>query len=74
MRTLRILAVLAVVPLLPLLADEKADFLALGKEQYAACMTCHGPDGKGMKAGDVWLAPSLYDRPISRPTTPAPRH
>ncbi len=35
--------------------------LELGAQQYAACATCHGTDGKGMKAGDLVMAPSLHE-------------
>ena len=33
--------------------------MALGKTSYATCAACHGPDGKGMKAGPMVMAPSL---------------
>jgi len=61
MRILRCIAPVFLISLATAVADEKAELLAIGRQQYAACMTCHGPDGKGMKVGDVWLAPSLAD-------------
>lgn len=30
-----------------------------GKKAYATCAACHGPDGKGLKAGAALMAPSL---------------
>ena len=33
--------------------------MALGKSSYAMCAACHGPDGKGLKAGPALMAPSL---------------
>jgi mono/diheme cytochrome c family protein len=53
-----------------LLEKEKADSLqgALtasakqGRQIYETlCTTCHGPDGKGVKAGDKFLAPAFMD-------------
>ncbi len=53
-----------------LLAQEKSDSLqgALtesakqGRQIYETlCTTCHGPDGKGVKAGDKFLAPAFMD-------------
>jgi len=35
------------------------EFLALGKTTYATCAACHGPDGQGLKAGPLLMAPSL---------------
>ena len=35
--------------------------LELGKTTYQSCVACHGADGKGMKAGDLLMAPSLHD-------------
>ncbi len=35
--------------------------LELGKATFQACVACHGPDGKGIKAGDLLMAPSLHD-------------
>jgi mono/diheme cytochrome c family protein len=39
--------------------DDKV--LELGKITFQSCVACHGPDGKGMKAGDLQMAPSLHD-------------
>ncbi|MEM9017353.1 MAG: cytochrome c [Verrucomicrobiota bacterium] len=33
--------------------------MALGKTAYATCAACHGPDGQGLKAGPMLMAPSL---------------
>lgn len=33
--------------------------MALGKTSYATCAACHGPDGTGLKAGPMLMAPSL---------------
>ena len=33
--------------------------MALGKASYAMCAACHGPDGKGLQAGPLLMAPSL---------------
>ncbi len=33
--------------------------MALGKQSYMTCQACHGPDGKGLKAGPMLMAPSL---------------
>ncbi|MDF1860879.1 MAG: PA14 domain-containing protein [Verrucomicrobiales bacterium] len=35
--------------------------LDLGKITFQSCVACHGPDGKGIKAGDLQMAPSLHD-------------
>ncbi|MDF1741092.1 MAG: PA14 domain-containing protein [Verrucomicrobiales bacterium] len=39
--------------------DDKV--MELGKATFQTCVACHGPDGKGIKAGDLLMAPSLYD-------------
>jgi cytochrome c553 len=39
--------------------DDKA--LALGRTTYQLCVACHGPDGKGMKAGPLVMAPALQE-------------
>lgn len=39
--------------------DDKV--MELGKATFQACVACHGPDGKGIKAGDLLMAPSLHD-------------
>ena len=40
----------------------KADkVLDLGKTTFQSCVACHGADGKGMKAGDLLMAPSLHE-------------
>ncbi|MEM7602400.1 MAG: c-type cytochrome [Verrucomicrobiota bacterium] len=38
--------------------DDKT--LELGKLTFQSCVACHGPDGKGVKAGDLEMAPSLH--------------
>lgn len=35
------------------------EVMALGKQSYMLCAACHGPDGKGLKAGPALMAPSL---------------
>ncbi|MDF1810716.1 MAG: PA14 domain-containing protein [Verrucomicrobiales bacterium] len=35
--------------------------MELGKQTFASCSLCHGADGKGAKAGDILMAPSLHD-------------
>lgn len=41
-------------------AQEKQDkILELGQQTYQSCVACHGPDGKGVKAGELTMAPSL---------------
>ena len=34
--------------------------MELGKVAYATCAACHGPDGAGLKAGPMLMAPSLH--------------
>ena len=33
--------------------------MELGKASYMTCAACHGPDGQGLKAGPMLMAPSL---------------
>ncbi len=33
--------------------------LELGQQTYQSCVACHGPDGKGVKAGELIMAPPL---------------
>lgn len=33
--------------------------MQLGQTNYATCAACHGPDGKGLKAGPALMAPPL---------------
>jgi mono/diheme cytochrome c family protein len=33
--------------------------MELGKMNFATCMACHGPDGKGLKAGPMVMAPTM---------------
>lgn len=35
------------------------ELMEIGKSSYATCAACHGPDGKGLKAGPMLMAPSL---------------
>ena len=42
--------------------DAAAD---LGKTTFMVCMACHGPDGKGMPAGDKTMAPTLVGSKIA---------
>ncbi|MCB1206927.1 MAG: c-type cytochrome [Verrucomicrobiae bacterium] len=39
--------------------DDK--ILELGRLTYQSCVACHGPDGKGVRAGDLQMAPSLHE-------------
>lgn len=39
--------------------DDK--ILELGRLTYQTCVACHGPDGKGVRAGDLMMAPSLHE-------------
>jgi len=39
--------------------DDK--ILELGRLTYQTCVACHGPDGKGVRAGDLLMAPSLHE-------------
>ncbi|MFD2255471.1 c-type cytochrome [Luteolibacter algae] len=39
--------------------DEKV--LQFGRETFTSCSLCHGADGRGGKAGDIVMAPSLHD-------------
>jgi len=57
---MRFLPALLVFSLLPAGAqDDKV--LELGRLTYQTCVACHGPDGKGIKAGDLLMAPSLHE-------------
>ncbi len=48
------------LPLVLLAAPASAqDSVDLGLQTYQSCILCHGPDGKGMKAGDLVMGPSL---------------
>ena len=53
------LATLTLVPAATGWADDAA-VLAQGQQLYATCTTCHGADGKGMKIGELAIAPSLH--------------
>ena len=33
--------------------------MELGQQTFQMCVACHGPDGKGMKAGELTMGPSL---------------
>lgn len=43
------------------LAAQDDKILELGQATYQSCVACHGPDGKGMRAGDLLMAPSLHE-------------
>ncbi|MAS94302.1 MAG: hypothetical protein CMO55_13980 [Verrucomicrobiales bacterium] len=43
----------------PVLSQDDA-VMKLGQQTYQLCVACHGPDGKGIKAGDLSMAPSLH--------------
>lgn len=40
-------------------AGMKADLMKIGQANFAVCMACHGPDGKGLKAGPSLMAPTF---------------
>ncbi len=45
-----------------LVAQAQSDkILELGKTTFVSCVACHGSDGKGIKAGDLLMAPSLHE-------------
>lgn len=59
-------------------AAPDAEVLALGKKIHdlgtdkgGACVACHGPDGKGIKAGDLITAPNLYESEMLKQDNPA---
>ena len=58
---MRILSLLAVVPFLGLAMAQDDNVMRLGQQTYQMCIACHGADGKGVQAGDLSMAPSLYD-------------
>lgn len=41
-------------------AGSDSSQMQLGKAAYATCAACHGPDGAGLKAGPMLMAPSLH--------------
>jgi|GEM_PF-4059689 len=49
----------AVLSVFPAIGQGKPDVEALGKQTFQMCVACHGPDGKGVKAGNLTMAPSL---------------
>ncbi len=43
-------------------ADDKAKAMAVGQQNFAMCMACHGPDGKGMQPiPGTFMAPAYTD-------------
>lgn len=40
---------------------QEGKIIELGQQTFQMCIACHGPDGKGVKAGELSMAPSLYD-------------
>lgn len=62
MRHLLTLLLSCIIPEVALRAEEDPT-LALGRQTYQICITCHGPDGKGLKLGEFLAAPSLIDSP-----------
>ena len=50
----------SLVACLPLSAQDDK-ILELGRLTYPSCVACHGPDGKGIRAGDLQMAPSLHE-------------
>lgn len=59
-RILLISLVPSLLAWLPLSAQDDK-ILELGRLTYQSCVACHGPDGKGIRAGDLQMAPSLHD-------------
>ena len=55
------LALALAIPLAIPLAAQEDKILELGRLTYQSCVACHGTDGKGIKAGDLLMAPSLHD-------------
>lgn len=35
--------------------------MELGQQKYVTCLACHGPDGKGLKAGPLTMAPAYTE-------------
>jgi len=60
MRTFLFSLALASALIVPATAQENK-ILELGRLTYQSCVACHGPDGRGVKAGDLLMAPSLHD-------------
>ena len=46
-------------------APDKAQLMKDGQAAFPLCMACHGPDGKGIKAGPMTMAPSLAGSKIA---------
>jgi mono/diheme cytochrome c family protein len=40
---------------------QDGSILEQGRLAYQSCVACHGPDGKGVRAGDLLMAPSLHE-------------
>jgi len=53
-------SLVATLAILPLSAEDNA----LGKAGFETCKACHGPDGKGIQAGDKKMAASMHDSKI----------
>lgn len=51
--------------LLAVAAPDKAALMKDGQAAFPLCMACHGPDGKGVKAGPMTMAPSLVGSKIA---------
>ncbi len=45
--------------------------LELGRLTYQSCVACHGPDGRGVRAGDLLMAPSLHESGFVKDNHPA---
>lgn len=50
--------------------DDK--ILEMGKLTYQTCVACHGPDGRGIRAGDLLMAPSLHESAFIKGDHPGP--
>ena len=53
-------------------SGQNEKILELGRLTYQNCVACHGPDGKGVKAGDLIMAPSLHESAFIKGNSPGP--
>jgi mono/diheme cytochrome c family protein len=51
-------------------SGQNEKILELGRLTYQNCVACHGPDGKGIKAGDLVMAPSLHESAFIKGNSP----
>ncbi len=62
--------ILLVLIALPARSQED-QILELGRLTYQSCVACHGPDGKGVQAGALRMAPSLHESAYVKSNQPA---